>query len=379
MAAPQTGTSTAAPSRHCPELPGQVVLVLQGGGALGAYQLGVYEAIHEAGIEPDWVIGTSIGAINGAIIAGNTRDRRMDRLREFWESVEHKGVGEASLLWPGFGNASANMMTFMTGIPGFFTPNPAAAFGPHIPLGVERAAYYSTTALKQTLGGLVDLEHLNGGKPRLTVGAVKVRTGEFRYFDSRKETLGLHHVMGSSALPPAFPAVSIDGVAYWDGGIYSNTPIEAVFDDNPRQDSIVFAVHIWDPIGAEPDTIWQVLGRHKDIQYASHAKSHIDRQQQIHRLRRIVRELARRLPESQRDVPEVQRLAAYGCGTTTHVVRLVAPRLEGEDQFRDIDFTPEGIRARRQAGYAHARQMLERAPWKTDVDPISGVAVHNLD
>jgi NTE family protein len=359
------------------ELPGQVVLVLQGGGALGAYQVGVYTALHEAGIEPDWIIGTSIGAINAALIAGNAPERRLDRLHAFWNRVE-QNVGAAALeLVPGIGNVLANLATTTHGIPTFFAPNPAAWFGPHVPVGIEGAAYYTTAPLRETLAELVDLDRLNCKQPRLTVGAVNVRNGEMRYFDTRQETLSLEHVMASGALPPAFPAIRVDGDPYWDGGIYSNTPIEAVLDDKPRRDSLIFAVHMWNPEGPEPETMWQVIGRHKEIQYASRAKSHIARQKQIHHLRHIIRELAKHVPQGARNSGEVRELASWGCGTTMHVVRLVAPRLDGEDQTKDIDFTRAGIRARWQAGYATTRRMILRAPWRAPVDPIEGVVVHD--
>ena len=277
-----------------PGFPGQVVLVLQGGGALGAYQIGVYEAMHEAGVEPDWVIGTSIGAINAALIAGNEPAKRFDRLREFWSRVASDGA-EFDLLrfFTGLSNASSNFATMTKGIAAFFTPHLPAWLGSHIPLGVESAAYYTTAPLRETLSGLIDLEHINARHIRLTVGAVNVRSGEMRYFDSRDEIVHLDHVIASGALPPAFPAVRIDDDPYWDGGIYSNTPIEAVLDDKPRQDSVIFAVQMWNPEGPDPQTLWEVMGRQKDIQFASRARSHIARQKQIHHLRHIIREISR--------------------------------------------------------------------------------------
>ncbi|HVO87667.1 MAG TPA: patatin-like phospholipase family protein, partial [Casimicrobiaceae bacterium] len=353
-------------------LPGQVVLVLQGGGALGAYQVGVYQALQESGIEPDWVIGTSIGAINAALIAGNAPAERLARLRTFWERVEQGPAHDLLQVLTGLANVPANFATLLGGNPAFFTPNPIAWLGSHVPLGVENAAYYSTAPLRETLADLIDLEHIAARHTRLTVGAVNVRSGEMRYFDSRDETLHLDHVLASGALPPAFPAVRIGGQPYWDGGIYSNTPIEAVLDDKPRRDSVIFTVHMWNPEGPEPETLWQVLGRQKDIQYASRARSHIARQKQIHHLRHVIRELAKKLPESVRDQADVRELASWGCGTTMHVARLVAPKLDGEDHMKDIDFTPNGIRARWQAGYADAVHMLALAPWRRPVDPMEG-------
>jgi NTE family protein len=358
------------------------VLVLQGGGALGAYQVGVYQALHESGIEPDWVIGTSIGAINAAIIAGNTAANRMERLTEFWTRVEQRAGADLLPIWngfaSGFANVPANWATVWQGIPAFFAPNPFAWLGLHTALGVERAAYYSTMPLRETLEELVDCNHLGERHTRLTVGAVNVRNGEMRYFDSREQALGLDHVLASGALPPAFPAIRIEGDPYWDGGIYSNTPIEAVLDDRPRRDSLIFTVHMWNPEGTEPESLWQVMGRQKDIQYASRARSHIARQKQIHHLRHIIRELAKHVPEAERNSAAVKDLAAWGCGTTMHIARLAAPRLDGEDQTKDIDFTRIGIESRWQAGYADTRHLLQRAPWTKPVDPMEGVVIHEV-
>ena len=243
----------------------QVVLVLQGGGALGAYRVGVYQALHEAGIEPDWVIGTSIGAINASLIAGNDVADRLSRLKEFWSRVQQGPFHQAIAPMPLFGGLVANWLTVAGGIPGFFKPNPFAFAGPHIPLSAGSAAFYSTEPLEQTLNELVDFTRVERHATRLTVGAANVRTGEMRYFDSRDTQLNAKHVIASGALPPAFPAVRIDGDLYWDGGILSNTPVEAVFDDYPRRNSLVFVVHLWNPHGSEPETIWQVLNRQKDI------------------------------------------------------------------------------------------------------------------
>ena len=212
--------------------------------------------------------------------------------------------------------------------------------------------------------------------PRLTVGAAHVRSSQMRYFDSGDGELTVKHVMASGALPPAFPAVRIDGELYWDGGILSNTPTEAVFDDNPRKNSLIFAVHLWNPVGAEPTTMAEVLNRHKDVQYSSRIASQIARQQQAHRLRHVINQLAARLPESERSDPAVRELAGYGCPTRMHVVRLLAPQLDHENHTKDIDFSPSGIVRRWDAGYAHTRSVLERSPWEGEFDPLSGVVLH---
>ena len=354
----------------------QTVLVFQGGGALGAYQAGVYQALTEGGIEPDWVIGTSIGAINGTLIAGNTPGQRLARLQEFWQRLGHRDLFDQ--IWsPAFFNgAFANIATMMQGVAGFFQVNAHAPWGFQMPVGIERAAFYSTDPLKRTLAELVDFKHLNSKATRLTVGAVNVRTGEMRYFDTRDMVLGPEHAMASGALPPGFPAVRVDGEPYWDGGLYSNTPVEVVLDDKPRRSSLIFSVNMWQPHGSEPETIWQVLGRQKDIQYASRGKSHVARQEQIHRLRHVIRELGMRLPAGARNDPAVRELTAYGCHTTMHLVRLLSPRLDREDHTKDIDFSRAGITTRWRAGYEHARRVVTEKPWECDVDTLTGVVVH---
>lgn len=362
--------------RRVPKELGQIVLVLQGGGALGAYQVGAYQALHEAGVEPDWVIGTSIGAINASLIAGTAPEDRMERLREFWSRMQHSPWMELLSARPLVGSMVTNLTTIAQGIPAFFRPNPPAFLGPHVPLGSEAASYYDTSPLVQTLSELVEFDRINGRATRLTVGAANVSTSEMRYFDSRDMKLDVRHVMASGALPPAFPAVRIDGDLYWDGGILSNTPLEAVFDDKPRRNSVVFATHIWNPQGPEPDTIWQVMSRQKDIQYASRTTSHVARQKQIHRLRHVIAELARRLPEAEQKTQAVKELAAYGCLTRMHVIRLLAPPLDGEDHTKDIDFSPNGIRERWEAGYADTSRVLELAPWSGDFDPMEGFILH---
>jgi NTE family protein len=215
----------------------------------------------------------------------------------------------------------------MQRVGGFFRPNPTAFMGAHVPLGADRAGFYSTMPLRETLGQLVDPALLNKGEPRLTVGAAHVRTSTMCYFDSREQPI-------IGALPPAFPAVRIDGELYWDGGIMSNTPTEVIFDDNPRRSSLIFAVHVWNPDGPEPTTIWEVLHRQKDIQYSSRISGHIARQKQAHKLRHIITALTRKLPDELRTSKEVRDLASHGCVTQMHVVRLIAPRLDNEKPYQ---------------------------------------------
>jgi NTE family protein len=354
----------------------QVVLVFQGGGALGAYQAGVYEGLHEAGIEPDWIVGTSIGAINAALIAGNQPGVRVARLAEFWDRVAQDSFRGAGPVWPQLSRSMAYLSAVWNGIPSFFAPNPLAFIGQQVRLGPERAGYYSTKQLMDTLEDLVDFRLINRCRPRLTVGAAHVRSSRMRYFDGRDMEIGVEHILASGALPPAFPAVRINGELYWDGGILSNTPSEVVFDDNPRRSSLIFSVHLWNPEGEEPSTIWQVLHRHKDIQYSSRVANHILRQQQAHRLRHVIQKLASELPADVRGRSQIRELESWGCSTQMHIVRLLAPSLEGDDQNKDVDFSTEGIAARWKAGLEDARKAVARAPWIGDFDPLEGVFLH---
>jgi len=372
----QDGVSPRNIKSLAKDLPGQVVLVLQGGGALGSYQAGVYQALHEAGIEPDWIIGTSIGAINASLIAGNEPSDRLPKLQAFWKRMEQNPVWNIRTAFPDFNEKLSYWATITHGIPGFFRPNPLAHAGDAYPLGAERAGYYSTAPLEKSLSEFIDVDLLNRCKPRLTVGAAHVRTSQMRYFDSRDGALTVRHIMASGALPPAFPPVRIDGELYWDGGILSNTPTEVVFDDVPRRDSLIFAVHLWNPLGAEPATMADVLNRHKDVQYSSRIMSHIQRQQQAHRLRHVINQLAARLTERERNNPEVRELIGYGCQTRMHVVRLLAPQLDRETHTKDIDFSPRGIMQRWEAGYSHTKAALEHASWAGEFDPLSGVILH---
>jgi NTE family protein len=353
---------------------GQIVLVLQGGGALGAYQAGVYDALHTAGIEPDWVIGTSIGAITAGIIAGNEPGNRLEKVREFWKRVTSDPHPLASL--PFIGRNLPTFQTMMGGIKNFSTPNPSAMTGAK--LAAHATAYYFTDPLKATLSELIDFAQIEKQAPRLTVGAANLRTSQMRYFDSRSMKIDARHIMASGALPPGFPPVLIDGDYYWDGGVLSNTPAEVIFDDNPRRSSLVFSVDIWDPQGPQPATMTDVMVRQQEVQYSSRLVSHIKRQQQIHRLRHIISDLAKRLPEAERQLPEVRSVAGYGCTTYMHFVQLVAPRIEGEDIMKGLDFTAEGIQARWQAGVRDARNVLARKPWEGDFDPMEGLYLHDL-
>jgi NTE family protein len=280
----------------------QVALVLQGGGALGAYQAGVYEALSEARIHPDWIAGISIGAINAAIIAGNPPNTRVDHLREFWNSVTTE-VPWHYLGWSAEpGDAARNLMNLASanlaltqGARGFFAARPLSPWAqPEGTIGAT--SFYDTRELKRTLERLVDFDRINAGLSRFSVGAVNVRTGNFVYFDTTTHTIRPEHIMASGALPPGFPAVEIEGEYYWDGGLVSNTPLQWVVESEPRRDTLAFQVDLWSARGDIPRSILDVMTRDKEIRYSSRTRAGTDEFKRIQKLRRAAASLLEKLP-----------------------------------------------------------------------------------
>ncbi len=358
---------------------GQIVLVFQGGGALGAYQVGVYEALHEMGVEPDWVIGTSIGAINAALIAGNKLENRIARINEFWRTVQSPPpFGFDMGFLQSFAQSMMNSNTVCFGVNGFFKPNYAAQLDSKSTLGPWKAGYYDTSPLADTLNRLIDFDLINQSKQtRLSLGAVNVLSGKMHYFDSREKLIGVANIMASGALPPAFPAVEVDGEPYWDGGIFSNTPLEAVMNDKPRRDSLIFAINLWHCEGKAPQTVAEATGRSKDIQFASRADNYVEAERKLHRLRHIIRKLGTHLPPEARQHDEIKEMLSWGCKSTMHLVRMSAPLLPTEDAYKDIDFSEFGIQSRRQAGYADMRAALAKRSWNDPYDVLDGVVLHD--
>src|SRR6185312_12808524 len=285
---PSDDASTPAEARR--------VLVLQGGGALGSYQAGAFQALCRSGFEPEWIAGISIGAINAAIIAGNDAEKRVDRLKEFWEMVS------SPVSWnpvtPGdrarslFNETSAALIATF-GVPGFFAPRipPAPLWPPGSP---QSQSYYDTAPLKKTLERLVDFDRINDLKTRLSVGAVGVTSGNFKYFDNVEfkklgKRIGPEHIMASGALPPGFPSVVIDGEHYWDGGIASNTPLDFVLDTEVDRDLLIFQVDLFSARGDLPNSLLEATEREKDIRFSSRTRMNTDKNKQIHNARRAVR------------------------------------------------------------------------------------------
>ena len=255
-----------------------MALILQGGGALGAYQAGVYQALHEADIEPDWITGVSIGGINAAIIAGNRRENRLPRLREFWERITSRKVWHYTPdgdIFRQMRNAVSAQMTMLQGQPGFFKPHDINAW--MSPAGARTAtSFYDNSPLRETLLELVDFSIINDRRARFSVGAVNILTGNFVYFDNRDEEIIPEHVMASGALPPALPMVKIGTDYFWDGGIVSNTPLQHLLEQEDGLDSLVFQVDLFSARGPLPREMADVLGRHKDIMYSSRTRYNTD-------------------------------------------------------------------------------------------------------
>ncbi|HKJ94642.1 MAG TPA: patatin-like phospholipase family protein [Gammaproteobacteria bacterium] len=363
----------------------RIALVLQGGGALGAFQAGVFESLTEHGYAPDWIAGTSIGAINGAIIAGNRPEHRVERLREFWRRVAHRMPyhGESGAYMPPHGDAllAAGTMLSATrsitfGQPNFFRPR-LDLWAANTP---EKLSYYDTQPLRKTLEDLVDFEYLNRDTGiRLTVGAVNVRSGEMHYFDTRHEHIGPDHIRASGALPPGFPPVRIHGELFWDGGIYSNTPLEVVLDQAPRHNTLCFMVNLWNETGREPTSMADVYTREKEIRYASRFRQEIEAFRQRHNLRRTVTALYEELPADKRDDPAFRDVRELGCHTTMHIVRLGREAEPWEPSSKDVDFEYMSLRERWQHGYEDAERMIGKSPWKAATPGRAGVAVHSLE
>ena len=360
----------------------RVALVLQGGGALGAYHAGVYQALHEHGLTPDWVVGTSIGAINGAIIAGNERSLRVEKLKAFWDEVAHtdlldmRKVPDAARQ---FNTLLTTIDTVTQGVPGMYTLRWFNPFFAGWPVAAESASFYDTSPLEDTLTRLVDLERLNVSSGiRLTVSAIKVTCGLLENFDTAHHPVSIKHVMAAGALPPGFPPVRIDGELYWDGGLYSNTPLETVLADEPRVDTICFMVDLWSPDGPEPNTLEQVYTRQKDVLYASRSRRHIDAYLRGYRLRRLVRNLRAKVPDKLLSEEELRELDKVGTDTTMHIVRLAYAGRDWQMASKDINFSKGSIEWRWEQGYLDAMRAIEHSAWREEAPEGAGVLVHEI-
>ena len=354
-----------------------IALVLQGGGALGSYQAGVYEALSEADYRPTWIAGISIGAITAAMIAGNAPEHRIDRLRDFWD-----GITSPTASWPNIPSDLGHdvlrdagaLLAVLFGQPGLFQPRlPFSWLCSNGPTGL-----YDTRPLKETLERLVDFDRINSGEMRLSVGAVNVRTGNFAYFDSNDIIIRPEHVMASAALPPGFPAVEIDGEFFWDGGLVSNTPLQHVFDSGPRTSKLVFQVDLFPARGPVPANLLQVLEREKDIRYSSRTRMGTDVFCTEHNLRHNIHSLLSKLPDSLKEAPEVQFLRGLSCPAKTDVVQLIYRPADIQGSWKDIEFSRATVEERWGQGLSDARYSIDAAPWLEPFPPGIGGRTFDL-
>jgi NTE family protein len=344
----------------------RIALLLQGGGALGAYQAGVYQALDEAGLYPSWVAGISIGAMNSAIIAGNPPERRVDRLREFWELVSSSPLGlpNFTALDPKnqfgrqFINQAQAMNILLFGAPHFFSPRvpPPSLWPPSDPL---KASYYDNAPARATLERLVDFDLINKRQIRFSVGAVDVCSGNFRYFDSDECEIRVEHVMASGSLPPGFAATEVDGKFYWDGGLISNTPLQWVLDSHPRKDTLAFQVDLWSSRGELPKDMIEVEIRQKEIIYSSRNRAATDEYKQSQKLRIALANLLRAIPQELRDSDDAKLLSGVANDKVCNIVHLIYRAKKYEGIAKDFEFSRRTMEEHWKAGYNNARETLK--------------------
>lgn len=368
-----------ARTRH-PHPDEDTILVLQGGGALGAYQAGVFESLSKVYRNPSWVAGISIGAINAALIAGSAPSERVARLREFWELVSSGWptvrVPALSRAREAVNEASASR-ALMFGVPGFFAPRlPPAPFQPDGTLAA--ISYYDTAPLRETLERLVDFREINRGSVRLSVGAVNVRTGNFTYFDSTKQTIDVRHIMASGALPPGFAPVEIDGDYYWDGGLVSNTPLQYVLDQDGRRRRVVFQVDLFPAQGPLPANLSEVAEREKDIRFSSRTRLNTTYGLDREVIAQAARRLLAKLPADLRNDPDARALAGIHADRAVDVMHLIYRSKHYETQSKDYEFSRLSMLEHWEAGKSHMARSLHDPRWADHPHTETGVHVFDL-
>ncbi len=363
----------------------QIVLLLQGGGALGSYQAGAYQALVEADLQPNWVAGISIGAVNAAIIAGNPPEKRVDRLREFWETVCTSPLGIPYFKSIELRNAIVHQLVnqaratniLLYGTPHFFTPRvpPAALWPAGSP---DKASYYDTAPLKATLERLVDFDRINTGSMRFSIGAVNVGTGNFAYFDTTADRIRPEHVLASGSLPPGFPATEVDREYYWDGGLVSNTPLQWVLEGRPRKDTLAFQIDLWSARGALPHDLTEVDVRHKDIVYSSRTRAATDQYRALQKLRIALAELMKELPDELRHSEHAKILQQEADEKVCNIVHLIYRARSYEGVAKDFEFSRRTMEEHWKSGYDNARRTLAEPEVMRRPDPIEGVRVFDV-
>lgn len=363
-----------------------IALLLQGGGALGAYQAGVYQGLVEAGLHPDWVAGISIGAINAALIAGNAPRERVEKLRMFWEAITADPLGGWSPkpavenggdLARKWANHWFAMTSVLHGAPGLFSPRMIQPFLQ--PSGTPDAtSFYDTSALKTTLERLVDFDRINSREMRFSVGAVNVATGNFVYFDNSTHAIRPEHVMASGALPPGFPAIEIEGEHYWDGGLVSNTPLQWVLESSQRQDTLAFQVDLWSARGAVPRTLGEVATRQKEIQYSSRTRASSDQFKKEQKLRNALADLFSKLPDDLKSTPEFALLNPEAGRKVYNIIQLIYRSKEYEGESKDFEFSGQSMEDHWAAGHCDTIRTLRHPEVLQRPSGADGVSTFDL-
>jgi NTE family protein len=368
------------PTGWRPENCDRIALVLQGGGALGAYQAGVYQALHEADVEPTWISGVSIGAINSAIIAGNSRKHRLERLRTFWERITDRKIWMHTPdgdIFRKMRNATSSMMTMTQGQPGFFKPRVPS---PWLSLtGAQSAtSYYECGPLRETLEELVDFSLINEKLVRFSVGAVNVLSGNFVYFDNKRDEIGPEHVMASGALPPAFPMVKIGTDHFWDGGIVSNTPLQHLLDQEDSLNTLIFQVDLFSARGMLPRDLPDVLSRHKDIMYSSRTRYNTDVYRRIHSWKAKLYAAINKIPEAELSDEERQLKVKLSNMPEIAILQLIYQQKAYEGDSKDYEFSGTSMREHWDSGYEDTKRTLKKKNWITMPPEGSGIIVHDV-
>jgi NTE family protein len=363
-----------------------IALVLQGGGALGAFQAGVYQALAEANLHPDWIAGISIGAINAALIAGNAPEARLDKLHAFWDQVTTPRVPDMFGLahrWlrGDMGHILLNRLraqaTLFEGADGFFAPRIPP---PYLaaPGTIEATSWYDTSLLRSTLERLVDFDRINSGGMRFSVGSVNIRTGNFVYFDSTTHKIKPEHVMASGALPPGFPAVDVDGELYWDGGLVSNTPLQWVVQGDTRQDTLTFQVDLWSSRGEMPSDLSGVMVRQKEIQYSSRTRANTDQFKEIQCVRVALANVLDQIPPEMLESEDGKLLRAVADRKVYQIVHLIYRSKNYEVQSKDYDFSRTNMTDHWNAGYNDATRTLRHPEALLRPTDSTGVATFDV-
>ena len=358
----------------------RIALMFQGGGALGAYQVGVYKALEQEGCVPTWICGVSIGSINGALIAGNPPGKRLERLEEFWSLVTSRPLGAfepAENKMGKLATAISGMSTVMLGQPGFFQPNIVSPWL-SMPGSQSAISYYDTSELRRTLRRLIDFDRLNSGEIRLSVGAVSVETGDNVFFDTNLERLTVDHIMASGALPPALPMVKIGDSSYWDGGIVDNTPLQYLLDQEERLSSLVFLVELFKAAGEIPRQMSEVETRQKDITYSSRTRQATHGFKKALELRRKLAHAYQRIAADQRSEEEKLFSEAYAEEGVVNLIELIYQSRRDESNTKDYEFSRSMMEFHMEVGYMDAQSMLAHLDWLDLPSIEQGVVIHRL-